>query len=56
MTQLLSKSRQLLTPHLTDRLFNINPEFTWDIHEFVFNIIILVNRSQGLKIEKYFDS
>lgn len=35
MTQLLSKSRQLLTPHLTDRLFNINPEFTWDIHEFL---------------------
>lgn len=35
MTDLVEKKKYYLTPHLVDRIFNIHPEFTWDIHEFV---------------------
>ena len=35
MDDLTKKKKHYLTPHLTDRIFNIHPEFTWDIHDFV---------------------
>ena len=56
MTKVLEKKKFYLTPHLVDRIYNIHPEFTWDIHEFVFFLMTIVTGSQGWETEKHVDS
>ena len=53
MTELIEKKKFYLTPHLVDRIFNIHPEFTWDIHEFVQCLSIIVAISERIEAQKY---
>lgn len=53
MTDLIEKKKFYLTPHLVDRIFNIHPEFTWDIHEFVRYSIIIASISQRRETKEY---
>lgn len=42
MSDFIEKKKEYLTPFLVDKIFNINPEFTWDIKDFVIVLIMLV--------------
>ncbi len=35
MNDFIEKKKEYMTPFMTDKIFTINPEYTWDIKEFV---------------------
>jgi len=41
-----AKKKYYLTPFMVDKIFSINPEFTWDINDFVIFYIITVRINQ----------
>lgn len=56
MEKLLSTRKNYPTPHEVDRVLNMNPEFTWDIRQFVNIYIISDGRTQKRETEKYLHS
>jgi hypothetical protein len=35
MTDFIAKKKEYITPFIVDKIFSINPEYTWDIFDFV---------------------
>ena len=35
MNDFIEKKKYYLTPFMVDKIFSINPEYTWDINDFV---------------------
>lgn len=42
MADFIEKKKEYVTPFMIDKIFTINPEYTWDIKDFVKNLINLV--------------
>jgi len=45
MEDFIEKKKEYLTPFMVDKIFTINPEYTWDISDFVNNLFNSVRRN-----------